>query len=164
MEWNFKNEFTILFHRSAFIGIVWTCRIVWLFFCPSENLHGNRGVSLPHQIIMMWPFLPLLSRQEEVARLAALQPQVDLLEKQLKELKEAKEGEEDPSAFLDADINAFKEHYHKVLEDLRARERQLHLGERGEMLIHCKNLIPATHLVQSIWVDLFISPCDPCFC
>ncbi|XP_049425588.1 dystrophin isoform X1 [Epinephelus fuscoguttatus] len=65
--------------------------------------------------------------REEVARLASLQPQVDLLEKQLKALKEEKEGEEDPSAFLDADINAFKEHYHKVLEDLRARERQLQL-------------------------------------
>ncbi|XP_044044298.1 dystrophin isoform X10 [Siniperca chuatsi] len=65
--------------------------------------------------------------QEEVARLASLQPQVDLLEKRLKELKEEKEVEEDPSAFLDADINAFKEHYHKVLEDLRARESQLQL-------------------------------------
>ncbi|CAN9498333.1 unnamed protein product [Ophioblennius macclurei] len=65
--------------------------------------------------------------REEVARLAALQPQVDLLEQRLKELKEEKEGEEDPSAFLDADINAFKEHYQQVLEDLRARERQLQL-------------------------------------
>ncbi|XP_070787037.1 dystrophin-like [Enoplosus armatus] len=65
--------------------------------------------------------------REEVARLASLQPQVDLLEKRLKELKEEKEGEEDPSAFLDADISAFQEHYLKVLEDLRARERQLHL-------------------------------------
>ncbi|XP_030010417.1 dystrophin isoform X9 [Sphaeramia orbicularis] len=63
---------------------------------------------------------------EEVARLASLQPQVDLLEKRLKELKEGKEAEEDPS-FLDADINAFKEHYEQVLEDLRARERQLQL-------------------------------------
>ncbi|XP_067349213.1 dystrophin isoform X7 [Channa argus] len=65
--------------------------------------------------------------REEVARLASLQPQVDLLEKQLKQLKEEKEGEEDPSAFLDADISAFREHYQKVLEDLRARERQLQL-------------------------------------
>ncbi|KAM6958012.1 dystrophin isoform 1-T1 [Tautogolabrus adspersus] len=65
--------------------------------------------------------------REEVARLAALQPQVELLEKQLEELKEEKEGEEDPSAFQDADIVAFKEHYYQVLEDLRARERQLHL-------------------------------------
>ncbi|XP_039997801.1 dystrophin [Xiphias gladius] len=65
--------------------------------------------------------------QEEVARLASLQPQVDLLEKQLKELKKEKEGEEDPSTFLDADISAFKEHYQKVLDDLRARERQLQL-------------------------------------
>lgn len=67
--------------------------------------------------------------QEEVARLAALQPQVDLLEKRLNELRGGKEGEEDPSAFLDADISAFKERYHAVLEDLRARERQLQLGE-----------------------------------
>uniref|UniRef100_A0AAQ5X2X4 Dystrophin n=1 Tax=Amphiprion ocellaris TaxID=80972 RepID=A0AAQ5X2X4_AMPOC len=72
--------------------------------------------------------------REEVARLASLQPQVDLLEKRLKELKEEKEGDEDPSAFLDADINAFKEHYQNVLEDLRARERQLQLGEREETL------------------------------
>lgn len=90
----------------------------------------------------MWPNntpSPSLSWQEEVARLASLQPHVDLLEKRLKELKEEKEGEEDPSALLDADINAFKEHYHKVLEDLRARERQLQLGKREEMLTPCKN-------------------------
>ncbi|XP_010793995.1 dystrophin-like [Notothenia coriiceps] len=67
------------------------------------------------------------SAEEEVARLASLQPQVDLLEKHMKELKEEKEGDEDPSAFLDADISAFKEHYRQVLEDLRARERQLQL-------------------------------------
>ncbi|XP_070711943.1 dystrophin [Pempheris klunzingeri] len=65
--------------------------------------------------------------REEVARLASLQPQVDLLEQQLNELKEEKEAEGDPSVFLDADISAFKEHYHQVLEDLRARERQLQL-------------------------------------
>ncbi|KAM3857230.1 dystrophin [Diretmus argenteus] len=65
--------------------------------------------------------------REEVARLASLQPQVDLLEESLKELKKEKEGEEDPPAFLDADITAFKEHYEEVLEELRARERQLHL-------------------------------------
>lgn len=87
---------------------------------------------LPHGFIN--DVAPLLPHpfQEEVARLAALQPQVDLLEKRLNELKGEKEGEEDPSAFLDADINAFKEHYHKVLEDLRARERQLQLGERRQ--------------------------------
>ncbi|XP_068612640.1 dystrophin isoform X1 [Brachionichthys hirsutus] len=65
--------------------------------------------------------------REEVTRLAALQPQVDRLEKRLAALKEEKEGEEDPSAFLDADIDAFKEHHRQVLEDLRARERQLQL-------------------------------------
>lgn len=67
-----------------------------------------------------------------MARLAALQPQVDLLEKRLNELRREKEGEEDPSALLDADINALKENYSKVLEDLRARERQLQLGERQD--------------------------------
>lgn len=65
-----------------------------------------------------------------MARLASLQPQVDLLEKHLKELEEEKERDEDPSAFLDANISAFKEHYRQVLEDLRARERQLQLGKR----------------------------------
>ncbi|KAM9766235.1 dystrophin-like isoform 2-T2 [Menidia menidia] len=65
--------------------------------------------------------------REEVARLASLQPQVDLLEQRLKELKEEREGDEESSTFLDADIDAFKEHYLKVLEDLRARERQLQL-------------------------------------
>ncbi|XP_058478668.1 dystrophin isoform X3 [Solea solea] len=65
--------------------------------------------------------------REEIARLDALHPQVDLLEKQLRELKEEKEGEEDPSAILDADISAFKECYQTVLENLRARERQLQL-------------------------------------
>ncbi|KAM4602180.1 dystrophin [Polymixia lowei] len=65
--------------------------------------------------------------KEEVARLASLQPQVDLLQEQLMKLKAEKEGEEDPSAFLDADIVAFKEHYQEVLEELRARERQLQL-------------------------------------
>ncbi|XP_005755675.1 dystrophin-like, partial [Pundamilia nyererei] len=64
---------------------------------------------------------------EEVARLSSLQPQVHLLDKRLKELKEEKEGDEDPAAFLDVDLNAFKEHYHKVLEDLRAREKHLQL-------------------------------------
>lgn len=75
--------------------------------------------------------VPLLSAffQEEVSRLAALQPQVELLERRLDELKVEKEGDEDSPAFLDADIDAFKEHYHKVLEDLRARERQLQLGK-----------------------------------
>lgn len=65
---------------------------------------------------------------------------MELLEQRLKELKEEKEGEEDSSTFLDADIHAFKEHYLKVLEDLRARERQLQLGE-----------IPEELLVQNLW-------------
>lgn len=88
-----------------------------------------------------------------MARLASLQPQVELLGKQLKELKEEKEGEEEASAFLDADITAFTERYQKVLENLRARERQLQLGKRRQIFIHCKNLTLATHLVKTIRVD-----------
>ncbi|XP_035768824.1 dystrophin-like [Neolamprologus brichardi] len=65
--------------------------------------------------------------REEVARLSSLQPQVTLLDKRLKELKEEKDGDEDPATFLDVDLDAFKEHYHKVLEDLRAREKHLQL-------------------------------------
>ncbi|XP_069568938.1 dystrophin isoform X2 [Brachyistius frenatus] len=65
--------------------------------------------------------------REEVARLASLQAQVDLLEKSLAELREEKEGDGDSSAILDADVSDFNEHYRRVLEDLRARERQLHL-------------------------------------
>lgn len=75
--------------------------------------------------------------QEEVSRLAALQPQVELLERRLDELKAEKEGDQDSPAFLDADIDAFKEHYHEVLEDLRARERQLQLGTRRHR-IYCR--------------------------
>lgn len=91
------------------------------------------------QTLFFWPVCGVMIQytiscsspwQEEVARLVALQPQVDLLEKRLNELKGEKRCKEDPSAFLDADINAFKEHYSKVLEDLRARERQLQLGKR----------------------------------
>lgn len=92
--------------------------------------------------------------QEEVTRLASLQPQVELLEAQLKELREEKEGEEDPSAFLDADVVAFKEHYHKVLEDLRAREKHLHLGERGGTLIPLKNLVPCSTCICVGALDL----------
>uniref|UniRef100_A0A672L0X9 Dystrophin n=1 Tax=Sinocyclocheilus grahami TaxID=75366 RepID=A0A672L0X9_SINGR len=63
--------------------------------------------------------------RDEIARLSALQPQVDKLHEQLQELQQK---EETPVLF-DADISAFQEHYHHVLEDLRARERQLVLGE-----------------------------------
>ncbi|KAK7166628.1 hypothetical protein R3I93_006395 [Phoxinus phoxinus] len=59
--------------------------------------------------------------RDEIARLSALQPQVDKLHEQLQELRQK---EETPVLF-DADISAFQEHYHQVLEDLRARERQL---------------------------------------
>ncbi|KTG03718.1 hypothetical protein cypCar_00040653, partial [Cyprinus carpio] len=59
--------------------------------------------------------------QDEIARLSVLQPQVDKLHEQLQELQQK---EETPVLF-DADISAFQEHYQHVLEDLRARERQL---------------------------------------
>ncbi|XP_043091945.1 dystrophin isoform X2 [Puntigrus tetrazona] len=59
--------------------------------------------------------------RDEIARLSSLQPQVDKLHEQLEELQQK---EETPVLF-DADISAFQEHYHHVLEDLRARERQL---------------------------------------
>lgn len=70
------------------------------------------------------PVLYFIS-QDEIARLSALQPQVDKLHEQLQELRQK---EETPVLF-DADISAYQEHYHQVLEDLRARERQLVLGE-----------------------------------
>uniref|UniRef100_A0A673GMG4 Dystrophin-like n=1 Tax=Sinocyclocheilus rhinocerous TaxID=307959 RepID=A0A673GMG4_9TELE len=59
--------------------------------------------------------------RDEIARLSVLRPQVDKLHEQLQELQQK---EETPVLF-DADISAFQEHYHHVLEDLRARERQL---------------------------------------
>ncbi|XP_067116720.1 dystrophin isoform X2 [Osmerus mordax] len=61
--------------------------------------------------------------REEVSRLSSLQPQVELLQEQLKELRD----KENAPVFFDADISAFTEHYDQVLEDLRARERQLQL-------------------------------------
>uniref|UniRef100_A0AAY5ESK3 Dystrophin n=1 Tax=Electrophorus electricus TaxID=8005 RepID=A0AAY5ESK3_ELEEL len=59
--------------------------------------------------------------RDEIARLAAVQPQVEQLHEQLRDLREK---EETPFLF-DADISAFQEHYLKVLEDLKAREKQL---------------------------------------
>lgn len=102
------------------------------FFVPTSL---NGGTSWVGEAYVFTSF----SWQEEIARLSSLQPQVDLLETRLNELKEEKEGDEDPSAFLDADITAFNEHFNKVLEDLRARERQLQLGED-----HLVTLTPKT--------------------
>ncbi|KAI4901901.1 hypothetical protein NFI96_022255 [Prochilodus magdalenae] len=62
--------------------------------------------------------------RDEIARLSAHQPQVGQLHTQLQELREK---EETPVLF-DADITAFQEHYHQVLADLKAREKQLVLG------------------------------------
>ncbi|XP_022530476.2 dystrophin isoform X3 [Astyanax mexicanus] len=59
--------------------------------------------------------------RDEIARMSALQPQVGKLHEQLQELQEK---EETPVLF-DADITALQEHYHKVLADLKAREKQL---------------------------------------
>lgn len=123
MEWNFKIK-TILFLE--------------IFFLIGRLLGNSRT-----DVTLLFPLFSY--GQEEVARLASLQPQVDLLEKRLQELKEEKEGEEEPPAFLDADIDAFEEHYRKVLEDLRARERQLQLGERRcrsvNLSISCSSLM-----------------------
>uniref|UniRef100_A0A8B9K382 Dystrophin n=1 Tax=Astyanax mexicanus TaxID=7994 RepID=A0A8B9K382_ASTMX len=63
---------------------------------------------------------------DEIARMSALQPQVGKLHEQLQELQEK---EETPVLF-DADITALQEHYHKVLADLKAREKQLVLGKQ----------------------------------
>ncbi|KAJ8350389.1 hypothetical protein SKAU_G00255190 [Synaphobranchus kaupii] len=60
--------------------------------------------------------------RDELARLSALQPQVEKLKDQVNELREK---EEEAPIVLDADITAFTEHYMEVLDDLRARERQL---------------------------------------
>ncbi|TRZ02504.1 hypothetical protein DNTS_000081 [Danionella cerebrum] len=59
--------------------------------------------------------------RDEISRLSALQPQVNKLQEQLEELRQK---EETPVLF-EADISAFQEHYVQVLEDLKARERQL---------------------------------------
>ncbi|XP_051994210.1 dystrophin-like isoform X1 [Xyrauchen texanus] len=59
--------------------------------------------------------------RDEIARLSTLQLQVEKLHEQLQKLREK---EETPVLF-DADISAFQEHYHQVLEDLRAWEQQL---------------------------------------
>uniref|UniRef100_A0A673GN82 Dystrophin-like n=1 Tax=Sinocyclocheilus rhinocerous TaxID=307959 RepID=A0A673GN82_9TELE len=75
--------------------------------------------------------------RDEIARLSALQPQVDKLHEQLQELQQK---EETPVLF-DADISAFQEHYHHVLEDLRARERQL----KDSQTIFYSSLPPARY-------------------
>uniref|UniRef100_A0A6Q2XKY3 Dystrophin n=1 Tax=Esox lucius TaxID=8010 RepID=A0A6Q2XKY3_ESOLU len=65
--------------------------------------------------------------REELARLSSLEPQVSVLRRQLKELRE----QENAPVFFDADIADFTEHYQQVLEDLRARERQLVLVQES---------------------------------
>ncbi|XP_057187046.1 dystrophin [Triplophysa rosa] len=98
--------------------------------------------------------------RDEIARLSALQPQVEKLHEQLQDLRQK---EETPVLF-DADISAFQEHYHQVLEDLRARERQLVLVQSSlpparykdvmaallAWLQHCENklAIPSTAVTE----------------
>ncbi|XP_062866503.1 dystrophin isoform X2 [Trichomycterus rosablanca] len=59
--------------------------------------------------------------RDEIARLSALEPQMEKLHERLQELKE----KEETQVFMDADISALQDHYHQVLEDLKAREKQL---------------------------------------
>ena len=59
-----------------------------------------------------------------------MQPHVEVLGDRLRELQEFKESEEDPSTLQDADVASLKDHYDTVLEELRARERSLQLGEQ----------------------------------
>ncbi|XP_076838749.1 dystrophin isoform X3 [Brachyhypopomus gauderio] len=73
--------------------------------------------------------------RDEIARLSAVQPQVQQLQQQLGELREK---EETPVLF-DADISAFQEHYQKVLEDLKAREKQLVLVQSSLPPAHYKD-------------------------
>ncbi|XP_035390530.1 dystrophin isoform X1 [Electrophorus electricus] len=75
--------------------------------------------------------------RDEIARLAAVQPQVEQLHEQLRDLREK---EETPFLF-DADISAFQEHYLKVLEDLKAREKQLVLVQSSLPPAHYKNVM-----------------------
>lgn len=63
--------------------------------------------------------------QDEIARVTVLEPDVEHLHEQLQDLREK---EETPMVF-DADIAAFQERYQKILAELRAREKQLVLGE-----------------------------------
>lgn len=110
--------------------LLW-CAVLFKLNFPQP--HINLANNLTH----LFHFFSALF-QEEVSRLAALQPQVELLQRRLDELKGEKEGDEDSPAFLDADIDAFKEHYNKVLEDLRARERQLQLGRWRHGFCFCR--------------------------
>lgn len=125
-------HFTFLLSWSHFsLGFLFINKCILNRTCTRQTELDN--VCLRADFSVLWcDHLTHRCRQEEITRLASLQPQVELLETRLKELKEEKEGEEEP-AFLDADISAFKEHYKKVLEDLRARERQLQLGETGRI-------------------------------
>ncbi|XP_048870512.1 dystrophin isoform X3 [Brienomyrus brachyistius] len=61
--------------------------------------------------------------KDEVARLSALQPQVNQLKEQVRDLREIEEA----PVFFDADIKAFSDHYKQVLADLQARLSQLQL-------------------------------------
>lgn len=64
--------------------------------------------------------------QDEIARLSVVEPEVKQLHEQLLELKE----KEETQVLFDADIAAFQDHYQDVLADLKAREKQLVLGEK----------------------------------
>uniref|UniRef100_A0AAY4E7K9 Dystrophin n=1 Tax=Denticeps clupeoides TaxID=299321 RepID=A0AAY4E7K9_9TELE len=61
--------------------------------------------------------------RDEITRLLVFEPSLVQLEKQLAELKGVEPEEE--SALFDTDIPALSQHYYQVLEELRAREKQL---------------------------------------
>ncbi|KAL1021783.1 hypothetical protein UPYG_G00017880 [Umbra pygmaea] len=65
--------------------------------------------------------------RDELARLSSQESQVSVLKRQLKELRE----QENAPVYFDEDIADFTEHYQQVLDDLRARERQLVLVQES---------------------------------
>ncbi|XP_028837014.1 dystrophin isoform X3 [Denticeps clupeoides] len=66
---------------------------------------------------------------DEITRLLVFEPSLVQLEKQLAELKGVEPEEE--SALFDTDIPALSQHYYQVLEELRAREKQLVLVQES---------------------------------
>lgn len=57
--------------------------------------------------------------------MSVLEPDVERLHEQLQDLKE----KEETQMVFDADITAFQERYQNILAELKAREKQLVLGE-----------------------------------
>ncbi|KAL2102193.1 hypothetical protein ACEWY4_001361 [Coilia grayii] len=68
--------------------------------------------------------------RDEIARLTVLEPTLGQLESQLAELKDAGMPTDHP-AFFDTDVPSLTEHYYKVLDELRKREKQLILVQES---------------------------------